>query len=262
MPNIGGTLSRGTEFVRGAGYFLAGARCWRSHARVMAWAIVPALLAGVVIGTGILVAVASSPRVGSWAASGLDQGSVWHTLVTWIAGIAFVVATGIVSVMLFVSLTLIIGQPFYEKISRVLDPLPADAVAEEEAWWRTTGRGIVDAIRLLAWSLFIAVVAFAVSFVPVVGVVSAFVLSALTGGWLLALELSAYPSARRGVVTLRHRRELLKQHRWRAVGFGAVTYVTLLVPGAAIVVIPTASAGATKLVSDLTQPTSRIPATR
>jgi CysZ protein len=96
-------------------------------------------------------------------------------------------------------------------------------------------------------SALLALTAFGLGFIPVLGTAVAFTFGALTGGWLLTLELTSYPFARRGLVRLHQRRRYLRAHRSVALGFGAATFVTFLVPLGAVVTMPAAVAGATML---------------
>lgn len=245
------------QFLGGVREALMGARAWKTHTATLAWGIVPAVLAGLIVGVMIIAAISVAPDLGKWAAdrTGLDGG--WGTAVTWLVAITTVLATGLVSIKLYVSIALIVGQPFYERISAEVDSLdPADA-AEEEPWWVTTRRGTVDAVRLLAWTIPAGLAGFVVGFIPVVGPAVAFLIATGVGGWLLALELTAYPCARRGIVRFEERKRFLKADRARAWGFGVTVYVMMLIPGAALVVLPLATVGATTIVSDLTEEGSR-----
>ncbi|WP_082096232.1 EI24 domain-containing protein [Demequina flava] len=240
-------------FFTGVQDVLVATKAWRTHGRTMAWGVLPAVIAGFLLVTAVVSIAIASPKVGEWSADQLSASGWWHTLLQWAVAIGLVVATGLIAIKLFVSIALIIGQPFYERISADVDDLnPADAAAEER-WWVTTARGVGDALRLLAISLPTAAVSFGVGFVPVVGAVIGFCLSAAIGGWLVGLELTAYPSARRGAVTLRQRRALLATDRARAWGMGTAAYLLMLIPGAALVVLPVGMVAATKVVSQLHQ---------
>ncbi len=238
-------------------YLIHGLAMWRSHPRAMSTGIIPAVLAAVIVAAMVVGAIAVAPGVGRWSADQVSAGGFWHTVVMWVAGIALVLAAGVVAIKLFVSIALIVGQPFYERISAEVDSLTQAQAAPEEAWWVTTGRGIADALRLLLVTIPLALAGFALGLIPVAGAPAAFTLAALGGGWMLALELTAYPSARRGIVTLRDRRAALRGDRATVWGFGTAVYLVMLIPGAALVVLPVAMAGATRLVSDVVRTAGR-----
>ena len=69
-------------------------------------------------------------------------------------------------------------------------------------------------------------------------------------GDVIAVEVTGIPFNRRGM-RLRQRRKLLRANRPLALGFGIPIFLLLLVPFAAIVVIPAAVAGGTLLTRHL-----------
>ena len=81
-----------------------------------------------------------------------------------------------------------------------------------------------------------------------------FVLGALVGGRLLAIELTAYPLARRGIVSRSERIAALRPLRTRTVVFGACVFLTFLLPLGAVVAMPAAMVGATMLARQVTSP--------
>lgn len=163
------------------------------------------------------------------------------------AAVALVVLGAGLAVLSLTAVTLLIGDPFYERISRSVDArIGAPPEPEEVGLWRGIGRALRDALRLLALSAGLGVVVFAVGLVPLVGGALAAVVGALTGGWLLAVELSGYAFEARGL-GLRERRAALRRMRAASIGLGATVYLLFLVPFAAVVVMPSAVAAATLL---------------
>lgn len=241
------------EAAIGARMLARGFATWRTAPRTMAWGLLPAAISAFVLLVLVVAAVAAAFPVGEWTAGLVfEDGSAPHGLLQVIVAIAVIGAATLVSIYTFTALALLVGQPFFERISRELDAHdPSLDVEDPEPAWRAAVRGIAEWARLLLLTVPLGVVSLLVGLVPVVGTASAFVLSAGLGGWLLALELTAYPLSRRGVVSLAQRRAALRGHRARAIGFGAAVFVLFLIPGGVVAVMPAAAAGGTALVRSL-----------
>ncbi len=134
-----------------------------------------------------------------------------------------------------------------------------DFAGEQESLWRSTWRGLREGIRLLAFGIAFGFAMFLVGLIPAVGAGVAFVGSALVGGALLSLELTAYPLSRVGVVRLADRRRIVRARRPLTLGFGVAAYLLCLVPLGAVISMPALVAGGTMLSSRLapTQSLSR-----
>lgn len=176
-----------------------------------------------------------------------DWSSGLRQTVHVLAVIAIVGVGALLSVLIFAALTLMIGQPFYEAISKnVEDKLGGVPGEINVSFWRSLPRSIADNVRLLAVTVLFGVPLFIGGLVPVVGETVVPVLAAVVGGWVLALELSGVPFERRGL-RFRDRRRMLRSRRSMALGFGIATFVCFLIPLGAVLVMPAAVAGATLL---------------
>lgn len=248
------TLSGAPGFALGASYVWRGFRTWSRSPRLMAWGLLPGVIT-VLLVAGVLLALAYN--VGDAAHWVADQVAAQAggpvAAVLWILVVVALVGGALIAVFYsFTALTLFIGQPFFERISREVDAgLGAPVVAPGEPWWRVTLRGLAEALRLLALTAVVAFSLFLISLIPVAGTVAAFVLGAFFGGWLLALELTAYSLSRRGTLTLRERRRRLASQRSVSAGFGVAVFLLFLVPFGAIATMPAAAVGATLLTRRL-----------
>jgi CysZ protein len=155
--------------------------------------------------------------------------------------VAFLIAAILLISLTFTTVTLIVGQPFYELVWRHAEsrfgPVPDSA----PGFWRSVGLGIASGLRMLVPTVLIGVGLFALGLVPVVGAVLAAILGALAGGWFLARELTGLAFDARGI-GYRERRAALGSRRALVLGYGAATYLLFLVPLGAIVVMPAAVA--------------------
>jgi CysZ protein len=163
-----------------------------------------------------------------------------------VVALAIAVGSVVVAIFTFTALTLTIGDPFYESISKKIDSRLGGGPADDKPWYRTFWRNLGDSVRLLALSIVASLMFLVAGFIPVVGQSVVPVLEAVVMGWLMAMEITGIPFNRRGL-RLADRRKLLRANRSLALGFGVPVFLLCLVPLAALVVIPCAVAGGTLL---------------
>jgi len=251
VPPKGGVVR---EFLTGIGMLGRGLATYGTDFRLLALGLIPALLAGILL-IGLLVVmivfIDDLSRTVTWWADGWSSGA--RESVQIAAGLSLVGLFSLLAIVTFTSVTLAIGDPFYEKISERVEQR-LDARGEylvslptvELPWWKELPRGIAESIRMIAVSAAIGIPLFVCGFIPVVGQTAVPVIGALFGGWFLSVELVGVTFSRRGL-RLRDRRRALRGRRAMAVGFGAAVFVCFLIPLGAILVTPAAVAGATIL---------------
>jgi CysZ protein len=236
------------EALAGVGDLLAGFRVWGTSPRLMLLGAIPALLVGAVF-LGLLVGLlAALPVVTAWATPFADGWTpALRDSLRLVVGAAVVVLAVLLLVLAYTAATLTAGDPFYERISRRVEEREGGAPPErDEPLLHGVGRALSDGVRLFLSGLLVAVAAFLLGLIPVVGPVLAAVLGATAGGWLLAVELTGFAFDARGH-RLAERRRALRTRRARAWGFGVATYLLFLVPFVAVLAMPAAVAGATLL---------------
>lgn len=240
-PERGGVVR---EFFRGVGLLIRGFRTYGSNPGLVLLGLLPALIASVLLLAviGLLVYfIGDIASAVTWFASGWTPSL--RGLIRLVAGVSIIGLSALVALVTFTSITLAIGDPFYEKISaKVEQQLGGVPAAVELPWWSELWRGIGESVRLVAMSALVGVPLFLAGFLPVVGQTAVPVIGALFGGWFLAIELVGVPFARRGL-RLADRRRALRTNRPLAVGFGAATFACFLIPLGAILVMPAAVAG-------------------
>ena len=240
------------EFGSGVAFLGRGLRLWGTSPRLMLLGAVPALLVGAVF-VGLLVVV--NGFADDWAVVLTPWASDWPgwaaTTARVATGLAIAALAVLLAVFTFTAVTLLVGDPFYERIWRHVEQGEGDAPPEvDTGFWRGLGRSLGDSVRLLLATGAVGLLLFVGGFVPVVGQTVVPVTAALTGGWFLAVELTGYAFDARGR-TLRQRRRELGLRRARTLGFGTATWLSFFVPLGAVVVMPAAVAGATLLVRDV-----------
>jgi CysZ protein len=242
------------EFFTGIGLLGRGFGMYGTNPGLIALGLIPALIAGVLLLAVLILLIVFIGDLSSavtWFANGWSSGE--RSTVRFIAGVSIIGSFGLLAVVTFTSLTLAIGDPFYEKISeRVeqrLDAKSGPAALPPRVnlpWWKEFARGAAESVRLLTVSAMVGIPLFLAGFIPAVGQTVVPVIGAFVGGWFLSIELVGIAFARRGL-KLADRRRALRSNRPLAIGFGAAVFVCFLIPLGAVLVTPAAVAGGTML---------------
>lgn len=240
-------MKRSREFFRGVGLLFRGFSTWRTAPGRMILGLIPAIIVGAAITVGLVLFALNIEAITTAATPFADDwDKIWRDLVRVLAAVAFLIAALFLVSSTFTTITLIIGQPFYELVWRHAEsqfgPVPDSA----PGFWKSVGLGVAGGLRMLVPTILIGVALFALGLVPVVGAILAAVLGAFVGGWFLVLELTGLAFDARGL-GFRQRRAALRSRRALATGFGAAAYLLFLVPLGAIVVMPAAVAGSVLL---------------
>jgi CysZ protein len=204
------------------------------------WAVLPALLAAVLLVAGFLAGAFAAPRVQALVAPDRGRLPDWLdflvTLVLWGGTMLTGMAVGF-------ALALLLTAPILERLSRAAEVRARGGAADQASGLRWE---VAQSLRGALYFLAAAPGVLLLSLVPLIGPP----LAALWGGHALSFQLTDPPLTRRGLDFAAKRR----WHRsWRAesVGFGIAGLVTLLVPFANLLVGPALAVGGTLLVLDL-----------
>jgi CysZ protein len=239
------------ELGAGARLLLRGFAFWRRDPGVMLLGLVPAAIVFAALVWGLVALGIGLPGLVDWATPFADGWQeFWRSAFRALVAVVVFAGAAVLAFVTFTALTLIVGDPFYERIWKAVEAdLGGPAPSEGPSFWS----GVGGALVLVLQGLLSAVVVAAVGFVPVVGGVLAAVLGAVLTGRLLARELAARAfDARRLAPDVR--RALIRAHRWRFLGFGVATQLCFLVPLGAVVTMPAAVAGATMLARSALEP--------
>jgi CysZ protein len=235
-------------FGHGATLLFQGFGWWRRRPALMLWGLVPAVIVSLVLGAALValgmqlpwITDAVTPFADAWP-------SVWASLLRLAVGTAVFGAALALTAVTFTALTLIIGEPFYDRIWRAVETAESGTVPDSDpGFWRSVG----DGIDLIVRGAGVGILAFLIGLIPVVGGVAGAVLGVVLTGRLLADELTSRALAARGL-DRRTRRALLRTRRARVLGFGVATQVCFLVPLGAVFTMPAAVVGATRLAREL-----------
>ncbi len=237
-----------SELRTGAGYLRQGWSFLRQRPRLLLLGMAPALLVLVVLTVALLALLFRVDDLVSWATPFADD---WadglRRLVRVLLGAALLVGLFLLFSALFVGLTLIVGDPFYEHIWRATETALGGPVPDHD-------QGFVESVRdgalLTVAGVGSSLVVVAAGFVPIIGPLAGVLLGAVLSGRLVARELLGRPLGARGLDRAQQA-QLLGRHRRRVLGFGVTTQVCFFVPLGAVLVMPAAVVGATMLARDV-----------
>ena len=234
--------------IGGGTYLLQGFGMWRRRPGLMVLGMVPALVVFAVLGTALVLLLLNLGDLTSWLTPFADDwGDTTRGLVRVGLGLVLLMAAFSLSAMSFTGLTLIVGEPFYERIWRETEQMLGGAVPAGDLG---LARAVRDGAVMIAIGVATAVVVLAIGFLPVIGALAGAVLGFVVAGRVLAAELISRPLEARGLDRAA-RAALLRLHRSRVLGFGLATQAFFVVPLGAIVVMPAAVVGATMLAREL-----------
>ena len=228
-------------------YLGRGLRLWITSPRLMLLGAIPALVVSAVYTTGIVLLVLNLDVIANWATPfAVGWTEPWRNDIRILVSVALVGGVVLFAVFTFAAMTLVAGDPFYERIWRTTEKSFGTDPPDDGIPWL---RSVLGGLRLFIITALVGILLFAGSLIPVIGQTVVPVLGAFVGGWFLAVELSGFAFESRGV-DLASRRRMLAAIRSRTLGFGVLTYLLFLVPFAAIIIMPAAVAGATLLARD------------
>lgn len=233
------------RYAAGVRLLAEGVATYARTPRLLLFGLIPAVATAALFAAvfGVLVYfLADLAAAVTWFAADWSTGP--RTTAQVLAGAGLLGVAVLVGVLTYTTVTLLVGEPFYEAISRRVEGAVPDEV--EVGFWRGLGRSVTDSARLLAVTPLVGLPLFLAGFLPVVGQTLVPVAGATVGGWLLALQLVAGPFDRRGL-RLADRRQALRSRLPETLGFGTAVFVSFLVPGGAVLLMPAAVVGGTLL---------------
>ncbi|MFI7052625.1 EI24 domain-containing protein [Streptosporangium canum] len=237
------------SFTDGIGFFLKGVRWVARNPRWWLFGLIPALIVFVLYAVALYFLGTNLGGLAEWAtpfASGWGE-AARKTLRALVGLLIF--GTGLVlSVVTFTAVTLIVGEPFYEKLSEKVEESYGEVPSGHELpLWKSIPRSVKDSLITLGYVLLFTIPLFFLGFVPVIGQTVVPVLGALVSGFFLTVELTTLAMERRGMAR-KNRFALLRRNKASALGFGVLVFLLFLVPLVAVVAMPAAVAGGAIMV--------------
>lgn len=252
VKTIRGLLAGVRILLHGFGFYVR-------RPKLMWLGVVPALIVGALYVVGLVTLLLTSVNIATWMtpfANDWDEGFI--LLLRYGVAAVLVIAACALGVLIFSALTLMIGGPLYEQISRGVDEeLGAPKGAVELTIGQQISRAIGDGLTLAMTAVVLGIVVFLVGLIPVVGSVIGAIGASIVAGRAIAVEMTGPAADARGM-SLAERRKLLASRRPISLGFGIACYLLFLIPGGAVIGTPAAFAGATMLIRELRGEVTRL----
>lgn len=236
----------------GLRYLGRGQRWVGGHARWFGFGLLPALLAFVLYAGALTALGFWAGDIAAWATPFADDwGSPWQSTLRTLFAVLLWVGALLLAVLTFTAVTLLVGEPFYEKLSEQVEESEGGCPpGPDRPLWRELWMSLRDSLYVLSRALLFAVPLFFLGFVPVIGQTVIPALGFCVSGFFLTLELTSVAMQRRDI-PVRERLRLLRARKGLALGFGIPLVLGFLVPLAAVFLMPGAVAGAALLVRDV-----------
>jgi CysZ protein len=239
------------DFVAGVRYFARGLGWVARRPGQWLFGLIPALIVLIAYAVGLIflgvylsdLVTAASPFADHWSTAARDTVRV-------LMGISLYGATVMIAIVTFAGVTLVVGEPFYERISGNVEESAGGLPPEADVpMWRQIWRGLGDALVVGLITGLFGVLFLVLGFLPVVGQTVVPVVAGCVSGYFLTLELTSIALERRGL-RRRARFALLRRNRALSAGFGSAVFVVFLIPLGAVVAMPGAVAGGTLLARE------------
>jgi CysZ protein len=213
--------------------------------------LVPAVIVVIAYGGVLTALLLNADDLAGWVTPFADGWSAdARRAMRLIAGAALIGAGAFLALLTFTFLTLLVGEPFYERIAVKVEETQGGAPPEPDVpLWTKFWRMVRNSALLGLLALCLAIVFFVLGFVPLLGQTVVPLVAIAASGYLLAGSLAAFALERRGL-GLRDRFAFLRSNRSLAVGFGAATLITFIIPLGAILMMPAAVVGGTLMVRE------------
>ncbi len=224
------------HFVWGMRFFFAGLKLFVRHPSLLALSLIPIALTVVLL---LLLAFGLA-----WLMGELIDSFIVEELRVFVQAIVFVFAL-MLGYFLYLPLARVLLAPFSESLSRKTHKLSAgnSAFGSSSGWLRAMAEGLK--IALLHVVVGSAALLLSLAFPPIgtpVGIVIAV--------FLCGLDFLDVPLSARGM-PFRKKLSVVARNKSAALGFGAASYLSLLIPGLNLLLLPVGVIGATLLTDQL-----------
>ncbi len=235
-------MSRTARFLRGASFLFKGLGTLVVGSGLRRWAVIPIAINTILFAGAGYLAVRLGVHYGGLVSEG------WlGTVGAAAAGIGAFLLFVIVGFFTFGMVAIVISAPFNELLSQATERRATGSTGEVDKlpFAADMVRAGLAAARLFAVEMAATIPALPLLLIPVAGAIAFGVLAS----FFLALAFLDYPLDRRKL-GVGDKLGFCSKHLAEVLGFGAITYVMMMVPLVNVATIPVASVGATLLFLD------------
>ncbi|KGM06822.1 Sulfate transporter, CysZ-type [Methylophaga thiooxydans] len=171
-----------------------------------------------------------------------------ESILTWLIWPLFILLLAIIVFFSFSVIANILAAPFNGILAEMVEKKMTGGSPPDMPWaqlLKDTPKMIFNELRKVAYLLMWVLPLLILSLIPGLNLFAP-LLWLLFSSWTLALDYHDYPMGNHQLA-FRQQRELLRQNRGLALGFGGATMLATMIPILNFLVIPAAVAGATKL---------------
>ncbi len=230
------------SFLRGASYIFKGAGWFTKSPGLMFLGLVPGIIVGIIFLTIIIILAISSGTIVSFVtpfAESWDE--LWKNILRISLQIALVYSATVSAVMAFVGVSLMVGEPVYEKIWKDVEKIERGVIPTYETGWKQSA---IDGATLAFKGILVGVLGFALGFIPLIGNITSAIITTILNGRVLAEETTSRSLVARGYNSC-ERKTIWKEHKWELLGFGVATQLFFLIPFGPLLLMPSAVSGST-----------------
>ena len=240
-----------SDFRDGLRHFAGGLRFWASNPKVMLFGAIPAIIVSVLMFALIIWSV---PQTYAWATAMTGFAEGWSNLLREglriTLGIALAVAIIYFCIVTFVTITLLVGDPFYERIWRAAEQERGGFEEVSTPFVQQLSRTANTVVRSLGMGLLTSLLGLLIGLIPLVGGALAALFVGVRGSRALALELTGFAADARGW-GFRQRKQAVDRRLGLALGTILPFYLLFMIPGGAVLGMPSAVVAGTSLLRDL-----------
>ncbi|MDH3647466.1 MAG: sulfate transporter CysZ [Gammaproteobacteria bacterium] len=178
----------------------------------------------------------------SWLVTWLPD---WLDWLEWLIWPIFALAVILVMFYSFTMIANIIGAPLNGLLAEKVEQLrrPQSKLPQGRPFWREVPYAVAHEFRKWAYIVPRALPVLVLFLLPGLNALAPFIWFGF-GAWMLTLEYADYPMGNHGL-TFKKQRDLLREQRVMALGFGAAVMLMTLVPLLNFLSMPSAVIGAT-----------------
>jgi len=226
---------------KGFGFLPQGLALLFRNRRLFLLSLIPLLVNLLLLAATVVLVVWLSSH---WLVIALPE-VWWATLLVALVISAATVLTLFLGIILFVTVSSVIGAPFYEAISGRVDA-SFGGREFDRPWWQEIRASLNNSLKKLVWLIVIQLILLLLFLFPAVGAVAYTIIGFVVMTMFLSLEFLDFIFDRRSNSFV-DRVRWCRQHKWYVLGFGIAIFIGLAIPIVNLFVPPAAAAGAVLL---------------